>query len=727
MKKRKILALSVFLFQILYAANQTEATLNKVVTSATGFDMQLKDEPRNIYVIDKDQITNKGYQSLDEALKYVPLLSFSNNGFGGNIDLRGQGGEANMAVKVLVNRVPINLLDTSHGTTPINMINIEDIESIEVLPGGGAVVYGNGTRGGVINIVTKQNPKNFANLTLKGGSYQAKNTLFGRADISAGRNFGEKFFLKADASVANTNGYRRGDSLFNYYLGGQARYQITSNQSLNLNVNYSHSLSITSPALSFEEIKKDRRAQGKGKIKSLEDFVSTSIDYRIKTDSWDFDLLGFYEMNHTNYPTNISQAQSHGQTTPFDESGTSFFNQAAGLNFKGKWDKYKNTLLFGYDFLYQNTLRDSKSHYVVTTTAKKFPGMPLDTTTHKPTMIDLTSGILRDHFWTSNLNAQKLSNSFYILDRYKFFKWFELSGGARYENSLYSLGRNKFTRVNADSRMLFTVLADYTGPDGKNDPYFHLHESKNNYALELTPNFKYSDTGNVYAKYERGFITPSPNQLMDSNKKGLYYNGLKPEKYDTFELGWKDEFAYSYLSATLYYTLTQDEININQISHGLIWNYTNLNQTQRLGVELIGIQDIFNSLHLNESLSYLDASITKGINKNKKVPLAKDYKITLGIAYDILKTTRQLLSIFTNNSFFGPSVDNSYSKVDAYILTDLGFNYSFKGFKFNGGIRNIFNTLYYEYQLAKSQDQFITAGYIPAPGRSYYAELRYDF
>lgn len=76
--------------------------------------------------------------------------------------MRGQGSSANVNVQVLLNGINLNMLDSSHGVTPINTIAPSDIERIEVLPGGGAVMYGNGTRGGVINIITKRRYEKFS-------------------------------------------------------------------------------------------------------------------------------------------------------------------------------------------------------------------------------------------------------------------------------------------------------------------------------------------------------------------------------------------------------------------------------------------------------------------------------------------------------------------------------------------------------------------------------------
>ncbi|PAF54470.1 hypothetical protein BKH42_00740 [Helicobacter sp. 13S00482-2] len=737
MKFYKIFFVVSLLYVGLNAEDESSIKLNKIITSATGFDIPLKDEPRNIVIIDKDTLTKKGYQNLDDALKMSPLITFSNNGFGQNIDLRGQGGSANQGVKVLINRIPINLLDSSHGITPLSQINLEDVQSIEIIPGGGAVVYGNGTRGGVVNVVTKSAKKDFANINLKGGSYEVIDGLFGRLDLSAGKNIGD-LFLKADASVANTNGYRIGDSLFNYYLNAEALYSFNENQSLDFNVGYSYSKINTTPGISLIELKNNRRAAGNGEITSEDNFINTSLNYKAKlSDKWNFDLLGFYQMDNVAYPLSITSATKRGTTVPFDESGSEFFNQGAGGNAKLKYTTDKNTIMLGYDILYQSTIRKSNNHYVVQMPKGLLDKIVAALSAKKPPMgtgggasgsgvagavgvPDMSLATALDHAWQTNLEASKISNALYVFDKYEFTNYFELSGGLRYENSLYDLSNDKDTQ--ASGPLNKTIKS---GPS----PHFRLSTTRNNYALEMTPNFKYSDTGNIYLKYERGFITPSPNQMMDSDpKNGLSYNGIKPETYDTFELGYRDEYDFTYLSATLYYTLTSDEIHYNQIEHGSNWQYNNLDQTYRLGVEVVAYQDFFSDrFHLNESISYIYNEILKGTNKGKQIPLVQDYKITLNLAYDIIKSDNQLLSVMLNNSFYGPSLDNSYSKVDAYILNNLGLSYSFKSFKFDAGVQNLFDTQYFDYHLALSSDSFIPAAYIPAAGRSYYIELRYNF
>ena len=118
--------------------------------------------------------------------------------------IRGDGATPTMAVKIMLNGVPINMVDAAHGIIPLEMITIEDIEQVEVMPGGGAVLYGSGTRGGVVNIITKQKPRDFfANVSSKIGSYSYRD-----AAATVGGNVSEDLFLKFSSKAFGQKGYR---------------------------------------------------------------------------------------------------------------------------------------------------------------------------------------------------------------------------------------------------------------------------------------------------------------------------------------------------------------------------------------------------------------------------------------------------------------------------------------------------------------------------------------
>lgn len=147
---------------------------DSVVITATGFEQDADSNLRNVIVISNKDLEEKGYTSIEEALTRQAGISFVRSGTGGNpstnIDIRGQGNKANVGVKVMVDGVPLNVLDKDrlHAAqvtiSPLDSVAIEDIERIEIIPGGGAVLYGNGTRGGAINIITKKSKETQASV-----------------------------------------------------------------------------------------------------------------------------------------------------------------------------------------------------------------------------------------------------------------------------------------------------------------------------------------------------------------------------------------------------------------------------------------------------------------------------------------------------------------------------------------------------------------------------------
>lgn len=456
------MSLSLITSQILYAYDDTSdriyytplseaekeeliksQKMNAVVTSATGFDLPLKDEPKNIMVLDKDEITNKGYQSLDQALQYSPLLTFTNSGFGNNIDLRGQGPDANRAVKVLVNRVPISLLDTSHGVPPYNNIDIEDIESIEVIPGGGAVVYGNGTRGGVINIVTKMPSRDFARVVLKGYSGEKLGLQGGSASLAYGKKVSDNLFLRADVSGGYNGGVRNAkanvaaytneafvnDNVTNIYAAFQTIYQFNEDSKLDFNINYSHlwtsypqrrltlvtTTGTGNNAVTTDKsqatIESERNNPSTYTTKTQTDAVQTSLNYTQRfSESLNFDAILFYQFSKLRYTQDAYRGSAANPTGNFISYGSDgkagFFNQGGGLNLKVKWKTDSNTLIAGLDNVLENS---NRTNY----------------TDHAP----MGNPALLRYAMDIRNNATKLSNSIYALDTYQFSESFSLGGG----------------------------------------------------------------------------------------------------------------------------------------------------------------------------------------------------------------------------------------------------------------------------------------------------------
>ena len=634
--------------------------LEESVVTATGFDDVQSNQIKNTTIVTAQDIHDKGYNTVEEILKRTPGVNFVNNAFGYIVDVRGQGVQgAAKNVKVLVDGSPLNILDMSHAILPLNSVSVEDIERIEIINGGGTVLYGGGTAGGVINIITKKGQEE----AVKNKVYY-QNSSFDTNKFGFGTSikFTDNFLLDLAYENVNGNGYRRGDKRDGENLRGGFTYNIADNQTLRFRATRYKEESNETSGITKAQLEQDRKQPGTTLTDSTLDRTEYSLNYEIKpTDNLTFSLLGYNQKTIRDY----DQDSPAGRMT--HKTDGQFKDRKTGVDLKGKYNYGVGDIIFGYEYIKNNSNRSAYGAMYMRN-RRLFPTSTID--------IDL----------------QKNTHSAFVQGRHSFTNKLDGILGYRYEHADYDIYRTDGTNV------------------------INKKSKKNNSAYETGLNFKYSDTGNVYAKYERGYRSPSPTEMVDKSARyGYVLNNLKSEKYDTYEIGIKDMIGPSFVSLTGFYTKKNDEILINMVGHGVSWTYKNLQETERKGVELFAEQ-YFGSFRVNESVSYVDAKISKGTDKNKKIPYVSKTKATLGANYEILKG----LNLTADLNYFSNSVDDNYEKIKGYSTTDLGVNYAHKtGLGVQAGVKNIFDKKYYKYKNGNS--------YIPEAERTYYVGVSYNF
>ena len=478
-RQSAVYILSLIVAVNLYAADEENTKLEKTVITSTGFETPLKDEVKNVYIITSEEIKDRGYASVTEVLERAPGIYIRNSGeFGAEeIDMRGQGDYAKTNVRTLVNGMDLNVLKAGHGniTTPFNLIAVEDIERIEIIPGGGSVLYGGGTTGGVINIITKKKPSKFyVNASSKLASYSYRDLAFG-----IGGPVSEDLFLKFSAKGFDSKSYRKEERNKGHYFSGALNYQINDKQNIAITPSYySQKLKNQSGPLTLRQVEQDRRQSGKTQDPQKYTKTDLSIDYSIDfSDSFQTRIMPYYLK--TKYTQEGEIVGAGGVKRSYQ---TKFSDRKYGANLKNRFKYGSGELVFGYDY---EDIFDKLSQ-----------GDELG----------------------------KMIHSVYLVEKHDFTDWFSLSGGARYERALYDVKR----------------------PESKANkrPAFHQSKHTNSHAFDVIPNFKYSDTGNVYFKFEKGFVSPSPQELVDvvkvDNHTEFKFNGLKPETFRSFEIGIKD-------------------------------------------------------------------------------------------------------------------------------------------------------------------------------------------
>ena len=171
---KKLMLLTAILAVGSTAFSETIGTqkLDATVISQENFETTVQKVAKDIQIVTAEDIANKGATTIADALKGVPGLTISKvDGADATFDLRGFGGTAASNTLVLLDGVPINSLQNNNYST--SQIPVSSIEQIEIIPAGGNVMYGGGTTGGVINIITKgaQNKTNYGSVGLEASSY----------------------------------------------------------------------------------------------------------------------------------------------------------------------------------------------------------------------------------------------------------------------------------------------------------------------------------------------------------------------------------------------------------------------------------------------------------------------------------------------------------------------------------------------------------------------------
>lgn len=131
--------------------------LDAVIVTAPSADGTVRTTPHGVSVITAEDIARSTAGTVGELLSReanLNLQSFTGNDNRSAIDIRGMGATASSNVLVLVDGVRLN--DSDLSAPDLATIPLAQIERVEIIRGGGAVRYGNGAVGGVINIITKR-------------------------------------------------------------------------------------------------------------------------------------------------------------------------------------------------------------------------------------------------------------------------------------------------------------------------------------------------------------------------------------------------------------------------------------------------------------------------------------------------------------------------------------------------------------------------------------------
>lgn len=235
---------------VVWAAEQEQAEkpAQEIVITANRLKNQKVDTPADVTVITSQQISDRGYRTVTDALEDVPgarVLDAGTPAFERKVMLNG---DERVVVMVDGRRVNNSMGPTSGKSTldantlpPVSMI-----ERIEVVKGGASTLYGADAVGGVINVITKTPEETTGTVHVGYGSWgtQDLGASFGgkvnKTGFQVGFNRNKASYLK----YKDTNGdTKRWDGQSDYTqdsISLKLTQDFTKSDGLTVNYDYSN-------------------------------------------------------------------------------------------------------------------------------------------------------------------------------------------------------------------------------------------------------------------------------------------------------------------------------------------------------------------------------------------------------------------------------------------------------------------------------------------------------
>lgn len=662
---KKLAILSFLICAGAVARGEESIHLGETVVTSMGFETTLLDEPTNISVITKEKIEEKNYKNVIEALDDNPMINIVNSKNGAVIDMRGSGDSAMNNVKILVDGVAINPFNPTRKGLGLETIPMSNVERIEISPGGGAVLYGNGVSGGVVNIITKSGG-------YTGGYVESDIDSFNNKKFSTGGNYqlNDKISFGMNYAGQNNGEFREGEKGASDYIDGNIQYKLSEKHKFGISASrYVENETTSGNALQrdiklangnlsdygLETLEQNRKAKG-----------LTSTDRNITkenvTGKYEYTPNKDFTLGVTAYNTNMYNRSntsgyslkevSGGYTLNNTSSSEDFREETTGVLLKATQKYERGTVIVGLDAI-----------------SSKFTG----------------NGV-SDKGVASVYDYKKDIVSPYILNKYNLTENLEFIAGYRYEWAEFDINRDDTT-----SKGVTTLTrSEY---DLTNNSY------------ETTLNYKYRDTGSVFVRFEKGYMTPTPGQKTENNSV------LKPETSTTYELGMKDYLLdNTFISASIFRLEKEDEITGYKV--GDTKYFRNEAETTRSGLEFT-MENYFGDLTLSSGFVYMEAENQDG-ERLEEIPR---FKANVSANYRFTPKFDTTVSYTYMESKEGQGIMNS-----SRSLTDVGVRYKVTdSLTVKAGINNLFNKEYYESQ----NNGGLTAN--PGEERSYYMGFKMTF
>ena len=670
--------------------------LDEMVVSATRSEKKLLDTAASVSVITDKDLNKMHINNLDEAFVKIPGVYVGRlSGIGSTTSQTVMRGvNAANSVAVLVDGVQVN--DSYNGSVTWSAIPVDMVKRVEVLRGPASVLYGGNALAGVINIITKDVDKTSVNLKLSYGSNNTQNhSLYVAGKASDKLDFNVNYEKKktdgyitdpvlsskavfgAETTTTNTGAKRwiignKGKRQWDENTVGVGfKYHFDESKSLALDFTkneYEYSYSAPTSYFGDDIIKKAGTYFSTPGEKASNKYNMT---YNDSENGWKA-VVG-YSDQYKQHDTSISKA------TDSSKPNTRFSfdlqkNQTISAN---------NNAVFGLNY------RKNEMDATVYKLADKF---------------NSDSKIAVD----SMASGTNKSFSAYVMDEHKFSDRWTATAGLRYD------------KWSTDGRILLP---------NKTEAINYDESTYDNWSPSLSVMYKPEADSSVYLSWGKAFEAPSLYRMYSSSYSSNVYNianpNLKPQKAETFELGYKKDLNNkSAIGVSVYDTKYKGLLYKNSLGVVDGMNatcYQNAGEAEAKGVELELNHNFDDKWSAFLNYTYQNPVIKKALKateKDKYVTAIPKEVFRAGVTYSDDKWSGMLTGEYISKRFSktdnSDTVNGVYGSYDPYFIMNMDISYSFnKNYTLTASVNNILDRDFFNYYYQ--------------PGRTYSVELNYRF
>ncbi len=673
----KALVYLLLFFLCLPSISNSQDTLPPIVVTST----RLRDVeeptsrvPGKVIVITAEDIETQGAKTVQEVLQYqtgIILFDSIGNEFQQTIDLRGFNGQPVTATSVFVDGVRVN--EPDFNTINFDLIPIEDIERIEIMPGT-ATVFGRNALGGVINITTKRGRKNKTHVRfdIGGGTFgRQKYSLAADGPIPSLKNFDYYFGVSREL----TQGFREDSGGRLTKILGKLGYR--SGNSTDIVLSYTHVQDHLKQAgaLPASRLRTDRDDNFTPGDYYDADLHQVALNLRQKLPAnWSLALNGFFRGNDLATFVNFSPdplVQSDSDLRTDIRSGGGILQLTHDGMVLGK----KNTLTGGIE--YNRNLFTIKN-------SGAFFGFPF-----------LTKQATKE-----NVVGIYLSDSFNVAESVVLhaglrYDWNRIEFSDKIDPSLN--GAKRFARLNPKVGIIYTPTKG------------------------LSLSFSYS----------QGIRTPTVSEIFAQGPFGSNPD-LKPMKSQNFELGAKAQIApWLEGNLALFYTPVRDEI-LFTVTDPLTFagRNNNISRTLRRGLEaaLKGrwnkMFDGFVNYSLTKATFETDVLLFSGqVKKGDELPLVPRHHVSAGVNWHPLeRLTVSLLANYVGSQVLNNDEPNDAKKLAGYFVLNSRLAYQWRNWTVHLTVNNLTDRKYSTYGILGAEPNRV-----PAPGINGFGGITFKY